>query len=288
MSIVIILLFISVGGTIFIKSKASFKLPQDKNILILGDSHTEFAIDDNILPRSINVSQGATAYLYTYCELKKFLDENSHIDTLLLSFHYNILTKGAEDLWLFKDEFITNKIPKYFTLMGKDEFLIYLNNEAFIKSTLQIPIINVRAILRFFRVGSISYTDLYIGEKGRLDRNKLQEDINRRNKVSKSQQSEILSEHQRNYLLKIVELCKTKQVELILINTPIYDAQKYGSTDKLNNFYDTYLKGTKYWDYSGYPLPDSYYGDIEHLNYKGAEIFSSYLRDSLQSQAIIH
>jgi hypothetical protein len=185
---------------------------------------------------------------------------------------------------MFKDENITNKIPKYFTLMGKDEFLIYLNNETFIKSILQIPIINVRAILRFLRVGSISYTDLYIGKYDRSDRNKLQEDINRRNKLSKVQQSEILSEHQRNYLWKIVKLCKTKQVKLILINAPIYDAQKYGSPDKLNNFYDTYLKGIKYWDYSGYPLPDSCYGDVEHLNYKGAIIFSSYLRDNLQSK----
>jgi hypothetical protein len=284
MSIVIVLLFIVVGGAIFISTKASFKLPKDKNILIIGDSYTEWAIDDSIFPRSINVSQGGTAYLYTYCKLKKFLSGNSHIDTVLLSFHYLPFTKEVEDKWMFQGEFIASKIPKYFNLMGKDEFLICFNNETFIKSVLQIPIINVRAILKFLRAGSISYTDLYIGGYHRDDRYKLQEDINRHTKVLKSQQSEILSEHQRDYLLKIVELCKTKQVELILINTPTYNAQKYESTDKLNDFYDTYLKGTKYRDYSGYSLPDSCYYDIGHLNYKGAEIFSSHLRDSLQSK----
>jgi hypothetical protein len=68
---------------------------------------------------------------------------------------------------------------------------------------------------------------------------------------------------------------------LILINTPVYKPEIYESIDKLNDFYDTYLSGVKYLDYSAFPLPDSCYGDIGHLNYKGAQIFSKYLQENL-------
>jgi hypothetical protein len=30
-------------------------------------------------------------------------------------------------------------------------------------------------------------------------------------------------------------------------------------------------------DYSNFSLPENAYGDIDHLNYRGAEIFSKYL-----------
>jgi hypothetical protein len=280
------LLSLLTGSAIFINSKASFKLPQDKNILVIGDSHTECAIDDNIFTRSVNVSQSGTAYLYTYCKLKKFLDENPQIDTVLLSFHYRF-TKYIENSWMFSDEIIADKIPAYITLMSKEELLIYLNNETFIKSILQMPQKNLKSILKFIQTGNISHTDLNIGKYLRLDRDNLQEDINNYNKISTYQQNEILSEYQTNYLLKIAALCKTKQVELILINTPMYNVHKYGNIEELNNFYDTYLKGTKYLDCSGYSLPDSCYGDVGHLNYKGAEVFSLYLRDNLQNKEIV-
>jgi hypothetical protein len=36
-------------------------------------------------------------------------------------------------------------------------------------------------------------------------------------------------------------------------------------------------------DYTTMYLPDSCYADIEHLNYRGAEVFSSYLKKHLAS-----
>ncbi|MDR2414458.1 MAG: hypothetical protein LBD64_05695, partial [Odoribacteraceae bacterium] len=85
---------------------------------------------------------------------------------------------------------------------------------------------------------------------------------------------------QKEYLLKIVDLCRSRNVELILINTPTYKPEKYGNLDKLRAYYNTYLPGVKYMDYSAFPLPDSCYGDISHLNYKGAEVFSKYLQEN--------
>ena len=45
-----------------------------KNILILGDSHTENAINDSIFSNSLNYSASADAYIFSYVKLKAILN----------------------------------------------------------------------------------------------------------------------------------------------------------------------------------------------------------------------
>jgi hypothetical protein len=91
----ITIVIVAVVTVYSILSGASFAVPKDKNILIVGDSHTECAIDDSIFTRSFNISQSGTAYLYSYIKLRKILVENSHIDTVLVSFHGGSIKKIA-------------------------------------------------------------------------------------------------------------------------------------------------------------------------------------------------
>ncbi|MDR0427925.1 MAG: hypothetical protein LBH12_04905, partial [Dysgonamonadaceae bacterium] len=88
-----------------------------------------------------------------------------------------------------------------------------------------------------------------------------------------------ISAYQKAYLLKIAELCKSRDVELILLNVPMYKPEVYGDNELANDFHDAYLSDVKYMDYSAFTLPDSCYRDIGHLNYRGARIFSQYLQE---------
>jgi hypothetical protein len=264
------------------QSKASFKLPPDKHIIVIGDSHTECAIDDGIFLNSVNISQSASAYLYSYCKLKKFLSENAHIDTVLLSFHYAVLTDSV-DRWIFEPKYMVSRIPCHLTLLGKEDIVIFANIDRivlFIKSVFN-P--SFGFFLKFIiKTGDTSYEDLNIGSYLKLDRNRLEKDVALREESMEEEKANI-SLYQSEYLLKIVDLCKFKNVELILINTPVYKPEIYGNVNKLNDFYDTYLSGIKYLDYSAFPLPDSCYGDIGHLNHKGAKIFSTYLQENFNA-----
>ena len=114
----------------------------------------------------------------------------------------------------------------------------------------------------------------------KLDRNKLEKDIELRETNIFAHEEEL--GYQFDYLMKIVELCKIYNVELILINTPTYKSEIY-SNNTLQSYYNRYFSQIKYLDFSDFVLPDSGYGDIEHLNYKGAEIFSQYLEDNYES-----
>lgn len=91
-----------------------------------------------------------------------------------------------------------------------------------------------------------------------------------------------ISTIQRGYLLKIVDRCSAENVTLVLINIPTYKPAIYDyPVEKLDDYYHTYLQGTKFADYSFYSLPDSCYRDISHLNTQGAKMFTAYLQENL-------
>jgi hypothetical protein len=275
MAIVIVL----VATVYFILSGASFVIPEDRNILIIGDSHTECAIDDSIFTRSFNISQSGTAYLYSYVKLRKFLAKNPHVDTVLLSFHGGSIHKSMDE-WTVGDKYILGRIPNYFSLITARELPIFIDNPTFYSTVIKLPVKSIRAILKFIVKHSLTYKDLYIGGYIKLDRDKLQQDIERSENNTAAETG--YSDYQIEYLLKIVDLCTEQNVELILFNAPTYNAKKYGNLQALNDFYNTYLIGTRYLDYSDFILPNYGYGDIGHLNFKGAEIFSNYLESNYE------
>ncbi|GHT65454.1 hypothetical protein AGMMS50239_25330 [Bacteroidia bacterium] len=80
-------------------------------------------------------------------------------------------------------------------------------------------------------------------------------------------------------LRRIVRIfCNEKEVKLILFNTPVYQVDKYTDQAKFDSLRIAILPDVDYMDFSDFLLPDSCYGDIGHLNYHGAEIFSEYLQ----------
>lgn len=276
---------LAIATVLFIASRASFKIPKDRHILIIGDSHTERAIDDAIFSEAVNVSQGAAAYLYSYAKLRKFIEENQHIDTVLVSFHGGAIPKVRDEL-IIGDEFIFSKVPIYLFLLRTDELLVFINKPVFYSSIIRTPMGCLRTILNFLIKHTATYKDFNIGGYSRLDRDKLERDIELKEIESAENNGAAENEYsayQLEYLLKIKDLCEKEGVRLILFNSPTYQPEKYGNLPALADYYNTYFAGTDYLDYSGFPLPDYGYGDIGHLNYKGAELFSRYLEDNYET-----
>ncbi len=266
-------------GTIYIMSQASYKIDSKKNILILGESYSEAGIDDNLFNRSINLSQSGTAYLYSYVKLEKLLEENKHIDTVLVSFRYDLLTKDREDLWIMSEDFLVPKVAFCVTLLGKEEFSVYNDKKILSQAILKVPIRNMGSVIKYFHKGrsNFTYRDLRIGGFLKSNRQRLQKDIEKGLSLKPTTEEE--SPVQKKYLLKIMSCCKKHNVKLILINLPMYKPEIYGCTDKLYEYHNKYLKDVEFWDYSNFSFSsDSCYGDLGHLNYKGALVFSNYLQ----------
>jgi hypothetical protein len=279
-AIVAVVILTPVMTTIAVMRQASFKVAKNKNILVMGASHTAYAIDDSIFTRSINLSQCGTAYLYSYLKIKKVLENNPQIDTVLLSFGYSAVIYGAQRLQ--KEEAFKAQVPTYISLLEKDDFRAYKDKDALLQSIFAVPIQKGGVVLYYFQKGKalFSYKDLKIGGYLKSDRQKLQADIDMQQYENMTTELPQESAAEKDYLLKIVNLCKEHRVKLILIHSPTYQPDVYGHLDKLEAYRQKYLKDVAYVDYSGFKFPsDSCYGDIRHLNYKGAAIFSQYLQE---------
>jgi hypothetical protein len=268
-----------VATVYFIFSGASFAVSKDKNILIVGDSHTACAIDDSVFTHSVNISQGGTVYLYSYIKLRKILAKNPHIDIVLVSFHGGSIQKSMDE-WTIGDKYILEHIPNYISLITIEELPVLMNNPVFYSAIIKAPVKCIKTVLKFIVKHTLTYKDLYIGGYDKLDRDKLHRAIELRENNTVAETG--YSDYQIDYLLKIVNLCAEKNVELILFSTPTYNAKEYGNLQALNDFYNIYLTETKYFDYSNFILPDYGYGDIGHLNFKGAELFSDYLENNYE------
>ncbi|MDD5014565.1 MAG: hypothetical protein PHW73_05620 [Atribacterota bacterium] len=258
-----------------------YLIDKSKDILILGDSNTECAINDSIVSKSVNLSQSADAYFYSFIKLRKFLKINPNIETVILG----INEKSLYNHELFKsNEYIRSKYNSYFRLMNLNDFRVLLEAGG-IKAFINLAEASFYNFSRALTIQESDYKDMNIGGYLYLIRDKLDETIERYKKENKQNNINIeYSKNQIEYLLKIVSLCKEYKVKLILLSTPTY---MYCTNE--NDFYklNQFLKKNMgddidYWDYSSYSLPDFCYGDIDHLNYKGTEVFSKKLNDDIK------
>ncbi|GGZ70371.1 hypothetical protein [Algibacter mikhailovii] len=257
-----------------------YKINKEQNILILGDSHTEHAIDDNIFTTSLNLSHSADSYFYSYLKLRKIKKENPQIDKVLLGLSNHNLFIEYEDRWLFNTSRIKSKLRIYMDLMNFSEFLFLFksNPSGVIQGFIESPKYSIKLIIKG---GALKERDL--GRFQSSQRNSLKEAINR---IKKSKKQRVLeySKIETEYLFKIVDFCNKNNIELIFVSTPLhpeYTKRKENEFQLLDEFYSSSLSQFKFFNCSKFDLSDGYFQDLDHLNDKGAKLFTSYLMKKL-------
>jgi len=269
--------------TIKQRKNVLLKLSNDINIVFAGNSTVECSVDDELIEQSINIAQSGEAYLYSYAKIKSLIEANKHISTVFIGFSYGDLLMEKEESWLLSDEFVIEKIQYYNYLLDfSEKALIFKHNpKSYMKGLTKSVYNNFEACLKsFFLEKSNKYIVNFGGYKY-LVRDKLQADpgvdLYQKEAVEKSPLQE-------KYLHMISELCRQHSIKLVLFNTPKHRSY-YENVDEdiLQIWYDTRnsLDRDSLLDLSTYELPDSCFGDLSHLNYRGARSFSHYLNEIL-------
>lgn len=75
-----------------------------------------------------------------------------------------------------------------------------------------------------------------------------------------------------------------KNIRLIFLNTPIYNAEKYLDTSYFYKVLNEKFPDIELWDYMKLDIPDSHREDINHLNEQGARVFSLIIAKRLEGQ----
>jgi len=250
----------------------NFEFKKYQNILILGNSHTECSISDKILSNSVNISQSASSYFYSYIKVREFVKRNPTIDTVIISFSDNDLFSEKEK-WLSSTEKIRNKMTRMIFLFNTEDYLtLFCSNP--ITTSLQSFIV---------------YSDFYnlyihrrsfIGGYNQFNKNKIKESILEFNQDTPKIDYKI-AHTELKYLLKIYELCEKEGVHLILLNSPVHPVlQSHFSLIKDRNYKIASEKMTNatFLDHSSYKLDNSMFADLSHLNGTGSISYSLFLK----------
>ena len=258
-----------------------FEIPDDKNILVVGDSHTECAIDDTEFRRAINFSKSATSYLFTFAGMKKLIRDNPQVDTVLLSYQYSSLNEENMNKWYDDVILLQERIPAFLPFMNISDLRVFLA----IPGLPRIVLASVKTYLEFYghrRTGTYkAWIRDNLGAFRQMNDNNLDKDVKARTPYENPRKKSRLSTIQLDYLRKIINFCRDQKITLILLNTPVYEWRKF--TDYRSYEYNSkkYLKDVRILDYADYPIEKKHFSDVSHLNKWGARAFSKYLEKNL-------
>lgn len=266
--VISIQVFLIAGVVSFQRTFYSFKVPQDRHTLILGHSLTEFAINDSIYADSFNYSYSGTGFNYSYAKLRKILNQNDHIDTILFGIKPSDFTVAMSHE--FKPSRISDQILKHFYLLSLEEIKDYIYYPIFYTALCNIPldfvltyprILKSHYSMKSYDIGWYRYTD-----ECHLD---IPKDSIPNYDLSIDAEYNPFA---LKYFNKIVSLCKERNVKLVFVTPPMY-------LSKGNIHFQSVMKqkGLTYYDFSNFPLSPTEFFDSTHINARGARKFSSVL-----------
>ena len=250
-----------------------FRVGEHITTLVMGDSFTECAIDDNNLPSVINLSQSGSAYFYSYLKIREIIKSNPQIDTIILGFSQNAIAESREE-WFDGQEKIQFKMRTHFFMFKREDYVSILraNPVDVLAFTPQVIVHNLK----------LPFGGWYhLGGFKKLTRDNLSDALA---EYQENLASELtLSRYQLRYLKKIYRFCNDQNVQLVLLSTPVHKISRIEraiNTPKLLEIREAFPNAI-YLDHSNLDLPDKYFSDRNHLNYHGAKNYSSFLQKTL-------
>lgn len=267
-----LLIFISYFLIVFVFNflfKADLKKYCKSETLILGDSHTAYSLNPKIFP-SDNFSQLAEPLAISYYKLKNILDLHKYKKVILgLSFH-NI--SGFNDVKFIDIRWSNEMFRRYEEIIDQD----------FLKKIQYSKLNRIKAF--FFKnciIPKIDSGDEYIG---RYIPTKKSDFSNSKDVILKHyfDHDSIVYNYSTistNYLDSIIQLCGEKEIDLVLLQTPLH--KDYTShipenyVIKFDSLISSYVDNSlTFLSYQNTNYADSLFLNIDHLNSYGAKEFS--------------
>lgn len=277
--LVITLLFIAAGllSLLQIVDNRIFRLG-DSNIVFLGNSHFQTGIDDSIVKFSTNFSNWGETPLHFYLKLKLLHKHNQGLETAIVCFDNEILYHNT----LRWDRFL----PSYFTQYSLEDILMlyqYSTREEFCQ-LLSHPFYISKLQTYLDAALNQDYDIHYNSDMGgfflfdhKMNSSEIESYSNREKIVHTDKDIHPLSLF---FLRKIKEYCLENNLNLVFLCPPQHPLN---DKDFLHFavIAEREFGDVPFYNFISYPLPDSCFADMGHLNKYGAWKFSQFLDDTL-------
>ncbi len=273
----IILTFILIITVILYFKQTSNLFTQKTKIdyLILGDSHFQNGINsDKYIPSSLNLACSGETYFNCYTKLKFIINNNTKIKNVVLSLGPHNLSAEIDTLWIFNKENFLSKIRGYAPIIYSSDFLEYINKTNFSKFILVelVPEIfhqSIYSIERQIILKEMPFLGGFVPNNKRLTITDLEK------KQDENVPSTESSKIQLYYLQKIADMCKENNIQLILVNSPIFNGTHVSAPKIINEKYYLIDLGDIFKNDS------DLFADLGHLNKNGSDKFSKILAEYL-------
>ena len=266
-----------------VKSKARFKIDSDITTLVLGHSHSAYSINDSILDKSINLSGSGESYFYNYQKLKEVIGSNEQIQIVFIEFANNNVDSIMDD-WTWGFEKMSHRFHLHAPFMDSEDLTLLLNHNPTDLLT-SYSIATRKHLYRMFNdnYGLIDEIGGYKNEKlSKTDELIAKNDFN--SSISKSHS---ISETNLIYLRKMIEFCRDNKIKPFLIRSPQHPLYADLSNEAVyQNVLKTQFNDIELLDFDAMRFPNSYYLDLHHLNYLGANQFSAFFNTLIENDLL--
>ncbi|MGF1556905.1 hypothetical protein [Paucihalobacter sp.] len=265
--------------------KADFmqKNAQDIEVLILGNSHSFYGVNPKYLEDSaFNLSHVSQSLEVDLATLRAYLPEMKQLKKIVLRLSYDTLFEvlsETDESWRYKDYRLYTDVDLNYKITHYSEVLSVSLKE------------NIKRLNNFY-VKNIDALNCNVYGWGNDASSVLSKDlISTGPKVAKKHTAEtnfFLSQNLKS-LNDIIELCQQNSIEVILVTFPCYNSY----TENLNEYQlkttietgenmDRVFKNCTYLNFMNDDrFKAEHFFDADHLNDKGAKLFSEILNTQL-------
>ncbi|WP_460219704.1 hypothetical protein [Psychroserpens sp. MEBiC05023] len=268
-----------------INKHANFKLSPHITKIVLGNSQPECAFDDTLISQFKNLANSGESYFYSYQKLKQVLKQNPQINTVFIELNpTTILIREDEKIW--QDRFIKHQVPNNLSFFNFSDHKILAtkNHMGYQQALLKGLKRNLNRIVN----NEYNFIDS-IGGYRRVKWNHMASILDTLSYDVKTQYSEKqkkTSLYDIEYLKKMIDLCNLKSINIQFVRSP-YHSKFIGRKYEVlfQKYREKHFKDIVFLDFKDFILEDSEYGDLQHLNYKGALKFSKWFENQINRKS---
>lgn len=260
------------------KQLTKFKVSPTIESLTVGDSHAELAINDELLVNNMNLSQRGDPFKYSLLKIKMALERNPSIKKLYLGVSYHNLSS-------YYDGYISGTLApgidaRYiFILPVREKLAVIKENISDLIILLRLTFINGFSNLQsdqrtFSFLGKYNNPYKYCKATKQIMDRRLSDHFYENGKIKD------FSSANNQCLEDIIQLCKHRRIELIILNTPLHPYYRSKIPKKFAEKYNSIIAQHKLKsiNFSDLVMQDSCFTpDGDHVSEKGALLTTSRL-----------
>ena len=276
---------VTVGAVVFfrvlIDRNIDLTLNQEtQSVVIVGDSQIEAALNDEVIQSSVNISNPAEPVYFMYVKINKIIKEGNRPKAVILGFApHNLFRNRFDQVAKMK-----TKLSNYFFMVEIPDMadLFRYNLEGSTKGLVASVFYSLR------RKSLRARTSIENSGIGGFKPYPVREDVTVKEDVlGKAGYGPLTPDTMTiKYFGKLVDLCKTMDVTLIVLNTPVHETL-WRSRTEYKAVYDEVVKEhideIVLWDLDSVPTADDLFSDRNHLNANGAILFSELIDRKLDT-----